>query len=84
MKSNKNFQKSKKPRPFDDDETRVKRADSSSKKIKNFKKEIYDEIDEFEEIDLFGKNEDYDDEEEKYLDDEDEEEYLDDDEDSDY
>lgn len=60
MKSNKNFQKSKKPSAFvDDREVRVKKVEGSSKKKKNFKKEIFDEIDEFEDIDLFGKNEDF-------------------------
>jgi len=65
MKSNKNFQKSKKHRPFDEEyDSRVKKI-GSEKKSKNFKREIFEEIDEFEEIDLFGKNEedeDYEDE----------------------
>lgn len=69
MKSNKSFQKSKKSKHFDDNqELRIKKVDSSSKKKKNFKKEIYNEIDELEELDLFGNKNDY----------------LDDDEDSDY
>ncbi|HRW61892.1 MAG TPA: hypothetical protein P5132_00310 [Bacteroidales bacterium] len=68
MKSNKNFQKSKKQRPFDEEyESRVKKV-GSEKKSKNFKREIFEELDEFEEfeeIDLFGKteeDEDYEDE----------------------
>lgn len=72
MKSNKNFQKSKKHRPFDEDnEIRAKKVGSPEKKSKNFKKEIFEEIDEFEEIDLFGKNEDYEDSDDEDLFDED-------------
>ncbi len=57
---NKNFQKIKKSKSFDgDNETRIKKVDQpSSKKKKNYKQEIFDEIDEFEDIDLYGKNED--------------------------
>ena len=58
MKSNKNFQKSKKTNNFEgDSDTKMKKVDSS-KKIKYFKKEIEDEIDESEEFDLFGFNDD--------------------------
>ena len=54
MKSSKNFQKAKKTRSFDGDgESRIKKLDSS-KKSKYFKKEIEDELDEDEELDLFG------------------------------
>lgn len=58
MKSNKNFQKSKKSVPFNDDrEAKVKKVEGSTKKTKYFKKEIFDEIDEFEDLDLFGNKE---------------------------
>ncbi|MEE4197722.1 MAG: hypothetical protein V2I54_08765 [Bacteroidales bacterium] len=64
MKSNKNFQKSKKNRSFDDErEMKVKKVNGSKKK-KYFKKEIFDEIEEFEDLDLFGNNEDFLDDEE--------------------
>lgn len=60
MKSNKNFQKSKKSSSFNDDrEAKVKKVEDSSKKKKYFKKEIFDEIDEFEDLDLFGNKEDF-------------------------
>ncbi len=61
MKSNKNFQKSKKSKSFEgNEEVKVKKVGLSSKKKKNLKKEIFNEIDEFEEIDLFGyKEEDF-------------------------
>lgn len=60
MKSNKNFQKSKKSNSLKDDrEVKVKKVEDSSKKKKYFKKEIFDEIDEFEDLDLFGKKEDF-------------------------
>lgn len=60
MKSNKNFQKSKKSSSFNDDrEVKVKKVEGSSKKKKYFKKEIFDEIDEFEDLDLFGNKEDF-------------------------
>ncbi len=60
MKSNKNFQKSKKSSSFiDDREVKVKKVEGSSKKKKYFKKEIFDEIDEFEDLDLFGNKEDF-------------------------
>mgnify|MGYP001276933994 FL=1 len=79
MKSNKNFQKSKKHRPFDEDnEIRAKKVGLPEKKSKNLKKEIFEEIDEFEEIDLFGNNEDYEDYE-----DSDDEELFDGDDDDD-
>jgi hypothetical protein len=59
MKSSKNFQKSKKSRSFEGNEdAKVKKVGLSSNKKKNLKKEIYSEIDEFEEIDLFGYKED--------------------------
>ncbi|MFO7827077.1 MAG: hypothetical protein R6V23_00530 [Bacteroidales bacterium] len=59
MKSSKNFQKSKKPKSFDDErEMKAKKA-NGSKKDKYFKKEIFDEIEEFEDLDLYGKNDDF-------------------------
>ncbi|MEA2105594.1 MAG: hypothetical protein U9P82_02575 [Bacteroidota bacterium] len=66
MKSNKNFQKSKKNKSFGDErEMKVKKV-NASKKQKYFKKEIFDEIEEFEDIDLYGKEDDFlDDEEEE-------------------
>lgn len=60
MKSNKNFQKSKKSNSFNDErEIKVKKVGVPSKKKKNFKKEIFDEIEEYEDIDLFGNKEDF-------------------------
>lgn len=63
MKSKRNFQKSKKSNSFDQErEIRIKKVGSDKKK-KNFKKEIFSEIDEDdEELDLFGKDEDSDEE----------------------
>ncbi len=59
MKSNKNFQKSKKNKSFENErEMKVKKVNGSKKK-KYFKKEIFDEIEEFEDLDLFGKNDDF-------------------------
>ncbi|HKL09436.1 MAG TPA: hypothetical protein VJ896_11720 [Bacteroidales bacterium] len=59
MKSNKNFQKSKKNKSFDNErEMNVKKV-TGSKKEKYFKKEIYDEIEEFEDLDLYGENNDF-------------------------
>jgi len=56
MKSSKNFQKSKKTRHFEHEaETKVKKV-GSSKKTKYFKREIEEELDEPEELDLFGFN----------------------------
>lgn len=59
MKSNKNFQKSKKPKSFDDEREKKAKKVNGSKKEKYFKKEIFDEIEEFEDIDLFGKNDNF-------------------------
>ncbi|MDK2977937.1 MAG: hypothetical protein PWP52_651 [Bacteroidales bacterium] len=66
MKSNKKFQKSKKNKSFGDErEMKVKKV-NAPKKQKYFKKEIFDEIEEFEDIDLYGKEDDFlDDEEEE-------------------
>lgn len=62
MKTNHKHQKPKNSGSFGyEKEKKIKQVKSSSKKKKNFKKEIYDEIDEFEEIDLFGTKEDLDD-----------------------
>jgi len=59
MKSNKNFQKSKKSKSFDNErEMNVKKVQGSKKK-KYFKKEIFDEIEEFEDLDLYGKSDDF-------------------------
>lgn len=59
MKSNKNFQKSKKSIPFDSNrEMKVKKGDATLNKKKHLKKEIFDEIDEFEDIDLYRNKED--------------------------
>lgn len=59
MKSSKNFHKSKKSTSFDgDNEPRGKKM-STSKKSKYFKKEIEDEIDDDEELDLFGFKDDH-------------------------
>lgn len=58
MKSNKNFQQSKKNKSFENErEMKVKKVNGSKKK-KYFKKEIFDEIEEFEDLDLFGKDDD--------------------------
>jgi len=64
MKSKRNFQKSKKSNSFEQErEIRIKKIGSSKKK-KNFKNEIFAEMDEDqEELDLFGKDEDSFDEE---------------------
>ncbi len=65
MKSSKNFQKTKKTRSFDNErEPRIKKVGNTNKKQKNYKKEIYHEIDEDEELDLFGKKDDILDDEE--------------------
>ena len=60
MKSNRNFHKSKKSISFNEEkETKVKKVGTGKKK-KNFKQEIYAEIDENdEEFDLFGREEDF-------------------------
>lgn len=59
MKSSKNFQKSKKSNSFGGtEEMKVKKVSSPSKKEKNFKNTLYNEIDEFEELDLFGYKDD--------------------------
>jgi hypothetical protein len=59
MKPNKNFQKSKKSNSFDgNEEMRAKKVNSPSKKEKNFKNAMFKEIDELEEIDLFGYKDD--------------------------
>lgn len=57
MKSNRNFQKSKKSNSFDNEkEMRIKKVGAGKKK-KNFKQEIFSEIeDDDEEFDLFGRN----------------------------
>ena len=58
MKSNKNFQQSKKNKSFENErEMKIKKVNGSKKK-KYFKKEIFDEIEEFEDLDLFGKDDD--------------------------
>ena len=59
MKSNRNFQKSKKSNSFDQErEMKSRKAVVFSKKKKYFKREIYEELEEFGDIDLFGnKNE---------------------------
>jgi hypothetical protein len=64
MKSSRNFHKSKKPNSFDEErEMKVKKVGTGKKK-KNFKQEIYAEIDEVdEEFDLFGRDEDFEHEE---------------------
>lgn len=60
MKSNKNFQKSKKANSFDSErDSKVKKVGASSKKTKYFKKEIFDELDELGDIDLFEEKEDF-------------------------
>lgn len=60
MKSNRNFQKSKKSNSFDEEkELRVKKVGTGKKK-KNLKQEIFAEIDEEdEEFDLFGRDEEF-------------------------
>ncbi|MCB2197415.1 MAG: hypothetical protein KQH79_16265 [Bacteroidetes bacterium] len=60
MKSNRNFQKTKKSNSFDEEkELKVKKVGTGKKK-KNFKKEIFAELDEEEEeFDLFGRDEDF-------------------------
>lgn len=57
MKSNRNFQKSKKSNSFDDEkEMKIKKVGAGKKK-KNFKQEIFSEIEEDDdEFDLFGRN----------------------------
>jgi len=60
MKSNKNFHKPKKSNSFDNErEARAKKSGAFSKKKKNLKKEIYDELEEFEDLDLFGNNDEF-------------------------
>ncbi|MBI9054807.1 MAG: hypothetical protein JEY96_13370 [Bacteroidales bacterium] len=60
MKSSKANQKFKKSNSSENiREKKIKRVKTDSKKEKNFKKDIYDEIDEFEEIDLFGNKEEF-------------------------
>lgn len=60
MKSNKNFHKPKKSNSFDDERNvRAKKSGASLKKKKNLKKEIYDELEEFEDLDLFGNNDEF-------------------------
>jgi len=69
MKSNRNFHKPKKSNSFDHErEARVKNPGASSKKKKNLKKEIYDELEEFEDLDLFANKD-------KFLDEDDESDY---------
>ncbi|HSH51042.1 MAG TPA: hypothetical protein VK982_04880 [Bacteroidales bacterium] len=64
MKSTKNFQKSKKSKSFDNErEMKIKKVNGPKKK-KYFKKEIFDEIEEFEDLDLYGKEENFFDDEE--------------------
>jgi hypothetical protein len=67
MKSNRNFQKSKKSNSFDEvREKKVKKVGGPTKKKKNFKQEIFAELeDEEEELDLFGRNEEIDQENDK-------------------
>jgi hypothetical protein len=61
MKSNKNFQKAKKIRPFDDEkDLKGKKVIPLTKKDKYFKKEIFDEIDEFEDIEEYDTDQDQD------------------------
>jgi hypothetical protein len=64
MKSNRNFHKSKKSNSFDEErEMKVKKVGTGKKK-KNLKQEIFAELDEEdEEFDLFGRDEDFDSEE---------------------
>jgi len=58
MKSNKNFHKSKKSNSFDNErEMKIKKIGIDKKK-KNLKQEIFAELDDDEELDLFGRNED--------------------------
>ena len=65
MKSNKNFQKAKKPRPFsDENDLKGKKVVPLSKKDKYFKQEIFNEIDEFEDIEDYDRENDLDDFEE--------------------
>lgn len=62
MKSNKTFHKAKKARPFsDENELKGKKVVPLAKKDKYFKQEIFNEIDEFEDIedyDLENDNQD--------------------------
>jgi len=64
MKSNKNFHKAKKTRPFsDENELKGKKVIPLAKKDKYFKQEIFNEIDEFEDIedsDLEENQDDFD------------------------
>lgn len=77
MKSNKNFHKAKKSRPFDDEnDLKGKKVNPLVKKDKYFKKEIFDEIDEFEDIEELDDDqdlEDFDEIEEDYYEDEEDE-----------
>ena len=60
MKSNKNFQKSKKSNSFDNErEMKSKKAGEPSKKKKNLKREIYNELEDFEDLDLFGNKDEF-------------------------
>lgn len=69
MKSNKNFHKAKKPRPLsDENDLKGKKVVPLAKKDKYFKQEIFNEIDEFEDIEDYDLIENDDDLEE--LDDE--------------
>ncbi|OFX85880.1 MAG: hypothetical protein A2W99_17290 [Bacteroidetes bacterium GWF2_33_16] len=78
MKSNKNFNKAKKPRPFDNEsELRGKKVVPLLKKDKYFKKEIFNEIDEFEDIEEYDSDQDLEDfdeiEDDSYLDEDEDE-----------
>lgn len=60
MKSNRNFQKTKKSNSFDEERDMKVKKVGTGKKKKNFKKEIFAELDEEdEEFDLFGRDEDF-------------------------
>jgi hypothetical protein len=62
MKSNKNFHKAKKTRPFsDENELKGKKVIPLAKKDKYFKQEIFNEIDEFEDIEEYDLEENQDD-----------------------
>ncbi len=62
MKSNKTFHKTKKARPFgDENELKGKKVIPLAKKDKYFKQEIFNEIDEFEDIEDFDLEENQDD-----------------------